>query len=108
VEKIERYFKSNLTGDITLSRLCAEMNYSKVYLCRIFKKLKSTTPIDYFIQLKMEKANSLFREYPAMSIKDVADSLGFNDVYYFSKVFKRVTGLTPSASREQARAANAN
>ena len=103
VEKIEKYFQKNLSREITLSMLCAEMNYSKVYLCRVFKKLRNTSPIDALIQMKIDKAKSLFRDCPAMSLKDIADSLGFSDVYYFSKVFKRVTGLAPSVAREQSR-----
>jgi AraC-like DNA-binding protein len=79
------------------------MNYSKVYLCRVFKKLKNTAPIGYFIQLKIEKARTIIQECPAMTLADVADSLGFYDVYYFSKVFKRVTGQPPSAVRGRVR-----
>ena len=103
VEKIEGFFLNNLSSHITLSMLCSEMNYSKVHLCRIFKKQKHTTPIGYFIQLKIEKAQKIILECPALTLADIADSLGFDDVYYFSKVFKRVTGQTPSAVRERAR-----
>jgi AraC-like DNA-binding protein len=103
VERIEGYFHNNISNHITLSMLCSEMNYSKVHLCRIFKKLKHTTPIGYFIQLKIEKAQSIIKECPALTLADIADSLGFKDVYYFSKVFKRVTGQTPSAVRELVR-----
>jgi YesN/AraC family two-component response regulator len=104
VEKIERYFHQNLSKEITLSMLSAEMNYSKFYLCRIFKKYRNTSPIDSFIQMKIDKAQSLFREFPDISMKSISDSLGFSDVYYFSKVFKRVTGFTPSAVRDKSRA----
>lgn len=100
VERIEKYFQDNLSGNITLPELCAEMNYSKVYLCRIFKKLKNTTPIDYYIQMKMQRAKNLVQDYPSMPIKDIANSLGFHDVYYFSKVFKRIVGIPPSVARD--------
>jgi AraC-like DNA-binding protein len=103
VKKIEGYFHNNLSNHITLSMLCSEMNYSKVHLCRIFKKLKHTTPIGYFIQLKIEKAQRIIQECPDLTLADIANSLGFDDVYYFSKVFKRVTGRTPSAVRELTR-----
>ncbi len=83
VNRIESYFQRNLSNDVTLNKLCEEMNYSKVYLCRIFKKMKNASPIDYFIQLKIEKASALFHECPGMSMKDVAESLGFSDSYYF-------------------------
>ncbi len=102
VNKIEQYFRSNLSSNLTLSMLCSEMNYSKVYLCRVFKTQKNMTPIDYFIQLKIERARTIIQECPSMSIRDIANSLGFNDVYYFSKVFKRITGRPPTAVREQA------
>ena len=104
VEKIERYLARNISSDVTLNMLCEEMNYSKVYLCRIFKKLKNTSPIDYFIQMKIEKASELLQECPAMSVKDVAESLGFSDSYYFSKVYKRITGLAPSVAKAHAHA----
>jgi YesN/AraC family two-component response regulator len=99
VERIEKYFRANLSGNVSLDMLCAEMNYSKVYLCRVFKKIKGMTPIDYFIRLKIEKARQLLGQYPALPMKDIAASLGFSDVYYFSKAFKRITGFSPSNFR---------
>lgn len=100
VDRIEQYFRNNLTSNLTLPMLCAEMNYSKAYLCRVFKKQKNMTPIDYFIHLKIERAKMIIQECPSMSVKDIANSLGFNDTYYFSKVFKRITGQPPTAVRE--------
>lgn len=100
VDKIEQYFRSNLSSNLTLSMLCSEMNYSKAYLCRVFKKQKNLTPIDYFIHLKIERAKTIIQECPSMSVKEIADSLGFNDTYYFSKVFKRITGRPPTAVRD--------
>ncbi|MNO49217.1 putative response regulatory protein [compost metagenome] len=100
VDKIEQYFHSNLSSNLTLSMLCSEMNYSKAYLCRVFKKQTNLTPIDYFIHLKIERAKTIIQECPSMSVKDIANSLGFNDTYYFSKVFKRITGRPPTAVRE--------
>lgn len=102
VDKIEQYFRSHLSSNLTLPMLCSEMNYSKAYLCRVFKKQKNLTPIDYFIHLKIERAKTIIQECPSMSVKDIAISLGFNDTYYFSKVFKRVTGHPPTAVREHA------
>lgn len=95
VEQIEQFFRRNLSETITLQALSDEFRLSKVYLCRVFKKYKNTTPIDYFNHLKIERAKEMLRTYPGISLREIADSLGFSDTYYFSKVFKRITGVSP-------------
>lgn len=101
VEQIDQYFRNHLSENLTLSMLCSEVNYSKVYLCRVFKKAKNSTPMDYFLQLKMERAKTLLAQCPSIPMKDIAESLGFSDVYYFSKVFKRIAGYPPSKVRDK-------
>lgn len=99
VETILAYFKNNLSSNVSLQTLEEEMGLSKVYLCRVFKKYKGTSPIEYFTRLKIEKAKELMVQFPDLSLRKVSESLGFNDVYYFSKVFKKVTGIAPSEMR---------
>ncbi|MGL6221188.1 MAG: helix-turn-helix domain-containing protein, partial [Lacrimispora sphenoides] len=67
--------------------------------CRVFKKYKGTSPIEYFTKLKIEKAKELMIQFPDLSLRKISESLGFNDVYYFSKVFKKITGIAPSEMR---------
>lgn len=74
---------------------------SKVYLCRVFKKMKNTTPIDFFTHLKIERAQEMIRAFPSMSLREIAEALGFSDMYYFSKVFKRIMGFPPSDLRSK-------
>ena len=100
VQKIEQYFRDNLSRTITLQLLADEMNVSKVYLCRIFKKYKNITPIDYFNRLKIERACELLTQFPSLPLQKISDTLGFNDVYYFSKVFKKIAGMSPSGYRK--------
>lgn len=100
VSRIEDYFCKNLTANISLQDLADELNVSKVYLCRIFKKYKDTTPIDYFTRMKINRAQELIRQFPGLSLRDISESLGFNDVYYFSKVFKKIHGVPPSEIRK--------
>lgn len=102
VEEIEDFFRRNLAENITLQSLSDEFQLSKVYLCRVFKKYKNTTPIDYFTHLKIERAKTMLKSYPGISLREVADSLGFNDSYYFSKVFKRIVGASPSEFQDSA------
>ena len=99
VARIEKYFQRNLDENITLQMLSDEMGLSKVYLCRVFKRFKDMTPIDYFTRMKIERAQLLLQKFPDMSVREVSEQLGFSDMYYFSKVFKKFTGNSPSEAR---------
>lgn len=99
VETVISYFGRHLNSNVTLQDLEAETGLSKVYICRIFKKAKGLTPIDYFTRQKIAKAREMLRQFPDLSLREISDSLGFNDVYYFSKVFKKITGCPPSELR---------
>lgn len=101
VLKIEDYFKSHLSHSITLQMLADEMNVSKAYLCRVFKKHKNITPMDYFNHLKIERACELICSFSSLPLHELSDKLGFNDVYYFSKVFKKITGLSPTGYKKK-------
>ena len=50
--------------------------------------------------MKIDRARELLVQYPDMPLREISDTLGFNDMYYFSKVFKRLTGIPPSEARE--------
>lgn len=99
LERIQGYIQQNLSSPITLPQLAAMCNISKSYLHRLFKKHLKTTPIYYINHTRITAAKSLLiaTDY---SIKSIADSIGFEDVAYFSRVFKKLTGVTPSAFRE--------
>lgn len=99
VESLIAYFNSHLSSNVTLQELEDRTGFSKVYICRIFKKLQNSSPIDYFTRLKINRAQEMLTEFPNLSLREISDSLGFNDVYYFSKVFKRITGKSPSELR---------
>lgn len=99
VDNLITYFKAHLSSNITLQDLEEKTGFSKVYICRVFKKFRNTTPIDYFTRLKIARAREMLIEFPGLSLREISDSLGFNDVYYFSKVFKRINGCSPSEMR---------
>ena len=101
VSRIERLFQENLDQNFSLQELSDSMHVSKVYLCRVFKKHKNMTPMDYFNHLKLNRAKELLLQFPAMPLREIIEKIGFNDLYYFSKVFKRMAGVTPSDFRAQ-------
>ena len=54
------------------------------------------TLMDYFTRMKISRAQAMLQESPDATVHQVAEALGFRDVYYFTKVFRRITGVSPS------------
>lgn len=83
---------------IPLADFCKVSGKSESQSMRIFKKELGMTPYAYFLHCKMEKAAALLRN-SAMPVKTIALQLGFDDPYYFSNLFKRKNGKSPSDYR---------
>ncbi|MCB0166075.1 MAG: helix-turn-helix transcriptional regulator, partial [Anaerolineae bacterium] len=67
---------------------------------RVFKKKTGYAPIDYFIRLKIQKACELL-ETTDQQVSEIGHSLGYPDIYYFSRLFKKVVGLSPRQYRAE-------
>lgn len=96
LQKAEAYIRKNLAETVTLQELCGAMEVSQPYLSRLFRKFKNQSFIEYLNDIRINEAKRLMAEYPEMLLKDVAALVGYNDPYYFSRIFKSVTGLAPS------------
>ena len=66
----------------------------------LFRKYKGMSPSDYIIYMRINKAKEILRLQPELSIRETGEMVGFQDPFYFSKVFKKETGMTPSGYRE--------
>jgi transcriptional regulator GlxA family with amidase domain len=100
-EKIEEsivYMTRNLNRPLQVSVLAALINVSPSHYFALFKRHTGCAPIDYFTRLRMEKARCLLDTTTA-SVKEVAAALGYDDPFYFSRVFKSVNQLAPSNYR---------
>ena len=95
VNRIIAYINSNYTRKISLDELCAELNMSKQYCMRIFKKHLHTTINDYILATRMKHAAYCLR-HTYMNVNETANYLGFSSVSYFSRVFKDYYGVAPS------------
>jgi two-component system response regulator YesN len=95
IEKFDQFIKSNLYNNITLQDLAEKFNLTSSYICRIFKSKFPTSPMDYYMNLKIEEAKKLLLSNKDILIKNISDALCFSDQFYFSKVFKMYTGMSP-------------
>ena len=79
----------------SVENFCYEMRYSKSYLSRIFINEYGTTIHNYIINAKIKEAKTLIREH-TYNFTQISDMLCFSNPLYFSRVFKKVTGMSPS------------
>ena len=94
ITAIIRFMYKHLKEDLTLEDISQEFDLSKSYINVIFKKYAKRAPIDFFIGLKMQEACKLLRS-TGMYVKEVSIELGYDDPYYFSRIFKKFVGVSP-------------
>jgi AraC family transcriptional regulator of arabinose operon len=92
------FMQEHINGNISLNDLSRQYNYSVSRFSNLFKQKTGYAPIDYFVQMKMQKACQQL-DFTDRSIKEIAFSMGFDDPYYFSKRFRTVIGMSPKKYR---------
>lgn len=88
------YMNENLTSDFSIEYLAELCNMSSAHFRRLFKAQFNMTPIKYKNTMRVSKAKMLLRR-SSLSIGEIASFLGFDSEYYFSRVFKNITGISP-------------
>ena len=88
------YIKAHLGEKITIDQLASSANISKYHFLRIFKKLTGDTPIVFINKMRCETAKK-FLASGSYSISEICEKCGFENLSYFSKVFKSYTSMTP-------------
>lgn len=94
-KKVEQYISDNLKEELELEKTAAKFNLSSYYFSRRFKEALGYNFSDYINMLRIKKAKELLID-DSMSIKEVGYSVGFSDPNYFSKLFKKYEGVTPT------------
>jgi len=82
----------------TLREIAQECHLNGAYLCRLFQRYGRQSPYQYLLRLKMNRAAELLLQ-PGALVKQVAHQTGLGDPFHFSRVFKRVFGLSPDVFR---------
>ncbi len=94
IELALEYIREHYKEKITLNQMSSLLNISQGHLSSIFKKQTGKNFSDYVTEIKIEKAKELIETYQYM-MYEISDMLGFDTQYYFSAVFKKITGYTP-------------
>lgn len=95
------YIMRQYSSPISLSELAEYCSISKQQLIRCFKSELSTTPNKYITEYKISRAKELLFNHPQLSVGEISDELGFDNQHYFSKVFFKTAGETPSHYRSR-------
>lgn len=98
-ERIRALMQEHVHGQLNLDALAGEARLSKYHFSKKFKAFTGQSPIQYFINMKMQRACYLL-DSTQQSVKQLAGALGYDDAYYFSRLFKKVIGLSPAQYRQ--------
>ncbi len=93
-----RYIRENYRRDISMQDLAGAMNYSEAYFCKLFKQCFNKNFTAYLTEYRVKEAKRLL-EQPTINVKEVGKAVGYMDPNYFARVFKRITGQTPTEYR---------
>ncbi len=99
VSKAKAYMQENFGRDISLDDVSREMNVSPYYFSKLFKDESGKNFIEYLTELRMDRARELLRD-ENRSVKEISLTVGYTDPNYFSRIFKKQTGMTPREFRE--------
>lgn len=95
---MEEYVCAHYREQISMQDAAAALNYSEAYFCKVFKQQFGQSFTSYLTEFRIEDAKKLLR-CPTVNIKSVGEQVGYIDSNYFAKVFRRITGLSPSEYR---------
>lgn len=94
------YMKQNLNRNLTLSELAGIANMSASHYSAVFRQKIQKSPINFFTFLKIQKACHLLKDTP-LRINEVADQLGYQDAFHFSRIFTGMMGISPRDFRRK-------
>ena len=94
-QKMTKILADNITSNYDITKLCKQLNYGKTYLSRVFKHYSGFSIMYWYNMQKIDEAKKLILE-DKYTLKEISRMTGFANRYYFSRVFKKYEGVSPS------------
>ena len=101
VNEIIKYISSNYDKPLSTKTLADMAHLSEGYFCQIFKEVTGKTAMEYLGCLRIDKAEKLLKK-TEMTVTEIAFCCGFDDANYFSRIYKKIKGISPQATRQSA------
>lgn len=102
VEQVIKILEEQLYRHITLDEIASRVGFSKSYIKTLFRRNKDTSVMQMYNKMKIDYAKKLISEQKYF-ITEISEMAGFNSIHYFSRTFKKMTGMTPSSYSQSVR-----
>lgn len=99
---IKQYIEVNYRSPITVETIAEYYHFSTSYISRIFRKYHGVPPFKYILSLRMEEAKQLILNNDDLNISLISEMVGYTDPHYFSRIFSKMTGMSPSEFKRMA------
>ncbi|MBD3921743.1 response regulator [Paenibacillus sp. PR3] len=96
VKAVAAFIKANYTQELLLEDIARQFNINASHLSKIFLKYTGEPPSKYIMSLRINDAKHLLSLHNEFSVKEVGEVVGYPDPFYFSRIFKQCTGMTPT------------
>jgi transcriptional regulator GlxA family with amidase domain len=94
-KRVVEYMEANLSKHLTIEQICWDNMVGRTQLQKIFQLESGTGIIEYFSKMKIDTAKHMIRDR-RMNFTQIAEALGYSSIHYFSRQFKKITGMAPS------------
>lgn len=100
LKPVIHFMENNYANDLSLDILCALIQVTPHYLCKLFKQSFGISPVHYLIRIRLQTAKQLLIQCPEFNIQTIARQVGYQDISYFCSIFRAQEQMTPSEFRK--------
>lgn len=94
-KRVTAYMEENISSRLTIDRICRDNMIGRTQLQNVFQKEAGMGVIEYFSKMKIENAKHMIR-IGYLNFTQISEQLGYTSIHYFSRQFKKLSGMTPS------------